>query len=232
MRTKKGFTLIELLVVVAIIAVLVAILLPALASAREQAMITICQANLKQIGHAFVYYQQDYNDWLPHYMNAPLFTHDVSSVTARWGSSGWELYLTPFLDMPSFGSDGKGWTFSSQKSVFMCPSKGTDPRSYSVNTNAAHDAPGYYGIHPVSYEQYPEYTMRIGESKNNWLINSGWANYGNIPNILNSMTTRHNGGGEFLFCDGHVEWVPARLYIWWWDLGRYRIHAGTPEREM
>ncbi len=59
-----GFTLIELLVVVAIIAVLVAMLLPALASAREAAKTTVCANNLRQIGQADVAYSDENNSFL------------------------------------------------------------------------------------------------------------------------------------------------------------------------
>ena len=62
-----GFTLIELLVVVAIIALLVSILLPALAAAREQTRTAYCLASLRQVGMAANYYASDYDDYLPTY---------------------------------------------------------------------------------------------------------------------------------------------------------------------
>jgi len=64
-RSGKGFTLIEVLVVVAIIALLVAILLPSLKRAREQARIVQCAARLRVIGQALVFYLQANDDVLP-----------------------------------------------------------------------------------------------------------------------------------------------------------------------
>src|SRR4051812_9754912 len=61
----RGFTLVELLVVIGIIALLIAILMPALAKARAQGQWAKCSSNLKQVATAFIMYTNEFKGWMP-----------------------------------------------------------------------------------------------------------------------------------------------------------------------
>ncbi len=102
---RKGFTLIELLVVIAIIAILAAMLLPALAKAKEKAIRTQDMNNIHQLEIAMATYAADYNDKLP----------DLNSGAAAWA---W--------DMPFKAAESMLQTVNKSKKVFYDP--GTAPR--------------------------------------------------------------------------------------------------------
>jgi prepilin-type processing-associated H-X9-DG protein/prepilin-type N-terminal cleavage/methylation domain-containing protein len=120
---RTSFTLIELLVVVAIIAVLVAILLPSLAKARAQSQLLVCSSNARQISFAFQEYISDFNGWL----TPPMTYNGVAGVNGGWGVT-WSY---GFLNVSKTVPNGK---------IFRCPSHkpkyqpGEDNlRSYALN---------------------------------------------------------------------------------------------------
>ncbi len=97
-RQLLAFTLIELLVVIAIIAILAALLLPALAKAKQKAMQANCVSNLKQVGYSIAMYTQDNNDRLPGPCWLGMFyTYQASGSAADPYNGSLAGFLTPYL---------------------------------------------------------------------------------------------------------------------------------------
>ncbi len=147
-RKARGFTLIELLVVVAIIALLISILLPSLARARELSKRTVCAANLKGTGNGFATYATGNNDDWPIPAHDPATTNGVTQVSyvgqagLKRGTAGTpdagETYGPPITaaDFPAsvaLSTTRAFWMLiragaSSPKS-FVCPSSEDQPNS-------------------------------------------------------------------------------------------------------
>ncbi len=167
MRSPQGgFTLIELLVVIAIIGILIALLLPAVQSARESARQAKCSNNLKQITLALVNYESTHGVFPPGRMGCDGWTANVCKNNpgyARPGSSGFvmllpQLELQPLYDLlepfakgavfpaqPGDVADGTtdGWrtaavdkAIRSRSDVFVCPSDDSEPLNGSCTTGS------------------------------------------------------------------------------------------------
>lgn len=243
-KSQAGFTLIELLVVVAIIAVLVAILLPGLSQAKEKGRQVACAGNLKQMGLTMMMYAGDYNGNLPPACWAGAWYEQAPT---------WQMLLCPYL--------GVGLPTTSQPRLFLCPSDKTSAAdwvttyigngnkcSYAANSavidvaDTSIDGDGRMGGENLSRLPRPSQTILLAEVQSEDLtlltIAARCWSEGNMFGYCNPGGTvqssevaernragYHTGGGSnWLFCDGHVKWMKYVTYDWnfyspqnpWW----------------
>jgi prepilin-type N-terminal cleavage/methylation domain-containing protein len=238
-QRAHGFTLIELLVVIAIIAILAALLLPALTQAKERARRTQCLSNIRQLGVASHVYANDNQDKVPQ-----------SKVDGHW-----------LWDMPRPIADGLT-SGGARRDVFYCPSIAASVKPYdpAVNwwdysTTRRIIGFGWVGVRLDSNGTQPDPTMEAGMvggkqfirklagNTNNTemelivdatLQDASTSSFADVPSNLTLDKHHHNphmaravpAGGNAFCLDGHARWTqfkkmlkrydPSDRVYWWW----------------
>ena len=206
---KQKFTLIELLVVIAIIAILAALLMPALNQSKERAKAISCTSNLGQFAKVILLYASDHKDWVPPYRDGAGYStskHYFWSGTVGPVSGNPAGYMAPYVypaNIPLYRNDFGAITAKGVYMKFACPAQNLETQGTLKNTLGTNRETILDGGVFLPKLKSPGKSFLIMDSNKSqiylsWLSASSAAGHG--PNPI------HSGGCNIMMLDGHIEY--------------------------